>query len=925
MMRAGPYGGSSRRTYGAVSDAVNLAARLMQAAEPGQALASDTIVRATTSAFHWDALRSLRVKGKSRPVSVATLIGPRARGEIHLPDPSALLPMIGRDAEIQQVRSQIEKAIAGQGQIVGVTGEPGCGKSRFLGEVSRLGRERGFTVYGCSCESYGTNHSYLVWQSIFHSFFGVDPSRPLDEQIAGISEQLRAIDPALVARLPLLGVVLGLPIPDNDLTSTFDARLRKTSLEALLVDCLRARAAKLPVMLVLEDCHWIDPISHDLLEAVGRAVADRPVLIVLAYRTPEPPRFPVPRVARLPYFAEVRLDDLTASDAARLIQQKLEHRIGSKVAVSPELIERITTRAQGNPFYIEELLNYLGDQNVNPDDLSAIKASDLPASLQSLILSRLDRMTESQQVTMKAASIVGRSFPLGWLWGVYPDLGDAAEVRSDLDVLSRRELTVPEDPEPDVTYAFKCPVVQEVTYASLLTTARATLHEQLGNYLEQTYQESTDQNVDLLAFHFDHTENLPKRRAYLRRAGEAAQAAYANESAIDYYSRALPLLDDSERAEVTLRLGQVYDIVGNWANADEHYRRARELAEQFDNRLLAARCAFAIGGLLRRQGHYDDALAWLGRAQHDFEESGDVAGVSQTLTEIGVICRLKGDYAAAQAHYDRSLSRLSETKNTRDRLILRATTLKEAGIVASLQGDLAKARSLWEEGLSVSRDADDKPGTANLLNNLGILARRQGQYLSARALHAEALALRRQVGDRWAISYSLTNLGNVSHDLSDLAAARSLHEEALTIQRQLGATQDIARSLHNLANVVRDQGEHVSAHDHYVEALALYLQLGDRWGLAQLLEDLGILTALQDAPERAAWLVGAGAGIRKSINSPLSESESATLEGRLTAARRALGDPAWAEHYRRGLAMTPDEAVAFATDPNSHLAIRDNI
>lgn len=912
LMRTGPYGGTTRRTYGAVGDAVNLAARLMQLAAPWQILATQVIARSTESAFLWQNLPPLRVPGKRGSVAVAAFAGPRPRQGIHLPEQTGMLPLIGRATELDLVRTQMRDALAGQGRIVGITGEPGCGKSRFLGEAMRLGQEYGFSVYGCGCESYGMNHSYLVWQSIWQAFFGLDLAMTPDGQIAALEEQLRAIDPALVSRLPLLGPVLGLRIPDNDLTRTFDARLRKTSLEALLVDCIRERATATPLLLVLEDCHWIDPVSHDLLEVLGRAIADRSVLMVLAYRPPEPPRLPAPRVSELPYFTALRLDDLSQAEAQRLIQLKMQQIAGADVAVSPDLAKRIVARAQGNPFFIEELLNYLRDLGVGPADLEAIERLDLPTSLQRLVLSRIDRLSENEQVTLKAASIIGRSFPFRWLWGVYPDLGDTDEVRSSVTALTGRELTVPEESEPNLTYAFKNPVTHEVSYASLLSATRATLHRQLGRFLEQQDADSLSQRLDLLAFHFDRSNDLAKKREYLRRAGEAAQDAYANESAIDYYRRLLPLVDGLERAEVTLLLGQVLDVVGNWTEASDRYRQALELAEQVGDRPLCARCRFAVGRLRRRRGRHEEALECLDQALDDFQQADDPAGASQILTEIGIVHRLRGEYARARTCYDRSLRLIEAAGDSTERLALRATTLKEAGTLATQQGNLELARHLYLDSLATLRDAGDKTGIANLLNNLGILARWQGDYQAAHASHSEALAIRRQVGDRWAISYSLTNLGIVAHNLGDLTSAQALHEEALTIQRQLGANQDIARSLHNLANVARDQHQYDRARSLYDEAFSLYRELGDQWDVAYLFEDLGILMAMQSRPERAACLVGVGAAVRQSMNTPLSEADSEQLRSRLAPFRSALGDAAWEQYSREGMNMSQEEAAKMA-------------
>jgi predicted ATPase len=243
-------------------------------------------------------------------------------------------------------------------------------------------------------------------------------------------------------------------------------------------------------------------------------------------------------------------------------------------------VERITARAEGNPFYIEELLNYLQDRGADPRDLRSLEQIELPTSLHSLILSRIDQLSERQVITLKVASVIGRLFRAAMLWGAYPQLGDHGQILFDLENLSRIDLMAPEPAEPELTYLFKHIITQEVTYESLPYATRAALHEQIGGFIETSFPTAIDQYVDLLAFHFERGQNDEKKRKYLVQAGQAAQANYANIAAIDYYRRALPLLSAAERGAVLLKLGQVLELVGQWGEAGEIYRQALELAEQ---------------------------------------------------------------------------------------------------------------------------------------------------------------------------------------------------------------------------------------------------------------------------------------------------------------------------------------------------------
>ena len=254
-----------------------------------------------------------------------------------------------------------------------------------------------------------------------------------------------------------------------------------------------------------------------------------------------------------------------------------------------------------------------------------------------------------------------------------------------------------------------------------------------------------------MAFHFDRTGNDPKRREYLLRAGRSAQQNYAGAVAVDYYRRALPLLEESERVETLLRLGQVLEIMGKWTETETAYNQALDLSVQLGDRLGQARCEIALGELNRKQGAYDDAVEWLERARGEFESVGDAAGIGQVL------------------HIE--------------------------GSIAAEQGDYLRARDLYERSLAVRRRLDDRPQIANLLNNLGIVARSLGDFDEALATYEESLAIRRALNDRRAIAVSLNNLGNLARYRENYEEARARLEEAVILQREVGDRHYLANAL----------------------------------------------------------------------------------------------------------------------------------
>jgi adenylate cyclase len=868
-MRTGSYGGTNRRAYSTLGDDVNLAARLMQNATVGEALVTSRVQKASADAFIWEELAPLRVKGRSQPVTVLRLIAEQKRRITHLYESKYALPMVGREAELALIEEKFDQTSSGRGNIIGITAEIGMGKTRLMVEVIRIARRRNIIGYSGECQSYGTTTSYLVWQNIWRGFFGLDPAWTLTEQIQQLERELFRINPALFPRLPLLGTVLNLQIPDNELTATFSAKLRKESLEGLLVDCLRSRASGTPLLLLLEDCQWIDPLSHDLLDIISRAVADLPILIAFAYRPPELRQWVTVGVRQLPHFTEIALTNLQTEEVGKLVSQKLAQVYGEKTELLPALVERISARAEGNPFYLEELINYLHDRGINPQQPDVLQQVDLPTSLYSLVLSRIDQLSENQRTLLKMASVIGRYFHVAMLWGISNQFGDEQLVHQDLDILNKLELTLLDTPEPELAYLFKHVLTQEIAYETLPFATRAILHEQIGQYIEKTYESVLNQYVYLLAHHFEHSESIDKKRDYLLRAGEQAQANYANRDAVSYYERLLPLLPDEKQLDIFLKLGQVLEIEGNWPAADERYRRALKLAEQYQDKQKQGLAQFAIAEILRKQSRYSEAAIGYEKARFAFEEIQDQGGVAKILSSFGTL--------------------------------------------GAQQGKFDEAERLYHSALEIRRTLNHPPEIANIINNLSLVAELRGDLASARALQEESLSIRREVGNKWYIANSLSNLGLIILGQGEVSEARSRLEEAIALLRETGDKWAIANTLNNLALALSDQGDYVTSYKYYEESLLLNKELGDQRALAYVLEGIGVLISQRgDLPKNALQIVAGAAAIRQSIGAPLSSAEQTKLDQMLAPARQSLTEDGAAEAWNVGLASTPEQAITLA-------------
>lgn len=623
-MCTGTYGGHSRFTYAVVGDDVNLAARLMARAQPGEVLISSRVFKAISSdarlkasGLNFEPRAPIRFKGKSEPLPVFAIFGAQSRRAIQFQEPVYTLPMVGRQTELATIEEKMDLVLAGQGQAVGITAEAGLGKSRLIAEASQLARRKGLVGYGGACQSDGLNTAYLVWGPIWRAIFEVNPDAPLRRQIRNLEGMLEELAPARIESLPLLNPILGLSIPDNDFTTGLEPRFRRSNLEALLLDCLSAAVSlageRGSLFLVLEDLHWIDQASADLLESMIREIPGQRVLILLAYRPVEVNQAKIKALESLPYFTKISLSELSPEETELAIRAKMIQLYPEwQGAVPQKLIQKVIIQAEGNPFYAEELLNYLHDRDIDLHDTQSLETLELPTSLHSLVLSRIDQLASHQQLTLKVASIIGRLFRFDHLQEYYPELGSAEATHRDLEVLARLDLTPVETPEPELSYLFRHIITHEVTYEMLPAVTRMALHELYARYLEEKAGANVIPFVDRLAYHYDHSDNLPKKLEYLNLAGDAAVSRFLNEEAIRYYQRAITLITAQEKPEtyqalaavVGEKLGDILHLITRYAEAREAYQNALAC--------LAVTEIVSRANLTRKIGN-----AW--RDQHDFE------------------------------------------------------------------------------------------------------------------------------------------------------------------------------------------------------------------------------------------------------------------------------------------------------------------
>ena len=827
LVVVGRIGDDLRMDYTAVGDTTHLASRVQGLAEPGTILITEGTHRLVNGYVQTVNLGPVSVKGRSERVRVYSVIGRRrGRTRLEVSVERGLTELVGRERELAVLHECLARVRAGRGQVVGLVGEPGVGKSRLLYEFRQSLESERVTWLEGHCVAYGQTTPYLPIVGMLRTNFQIEE----DDNPLQIHEKLRQgihqLDPALDGILPFLGDVFGLPGANEALKHLDPKDKRQKTFEAIRTLTVTGSQQRFHV-LILEDLHWVDPMSEDYLAFLTASLAGVPVLLLTTQR----PGYTV-RWADKTYYTQIALDLLGERETETLVAALLGTR-----HLPSDLVRFVRDKAEGNPLFMEEITASLLERGMllrrNGEVLWAGSAPvDFPATIQDIIRARIDRLEEPVKRTAQAAAAIGREFGLRLLTRIAEV---AVNVQHHLETLTRAELIHETRFFPELEYIFKHAVTQDVAYQSLLAKRRKDLHGAIGRAVEDLYADRLDEHAPILAYHYARSEHQEKAIKYALRAGDQAARLYANAEATTYYeqalamARALPSSPEAQCCEIdaALKLAGVGMTRQHIERDQRNVERARALAEQLQDESRLAEALYWLGRLQYVLGEPAKAIEYAARSLEIADRLGDenLAAPPVNLMARGY---WRSDPPKARRMIERSVEQMSRLGHKGEE----ATALGFAAMLFAAAGEFDRAMVYADRGLALAQEIQNPLAEAAAYMYRGTLHDQRGENAPAIADYEYATRIAEGAGDLFRVYIVKFWESRAQTRAGDASRGRNLAEEGFALAERIGTRFVLAHGKVGFAESLLDLGELDEACRVSREAILLSEESGDGFGAA---------------------------------------------------------------------------------------------
>ena len=820
---AGDIGPRYRRTYTVMGDAVNLAARVMAKARPGQILATSSILDAAGIRFETQPLEPFMVKGKKDPIT-AYLVGPIADVQVRSDEDD--LPLVGRQDEIAAIDEAMERARAGEGRTIEIVGPPGIGKTRLLRELRA--RAEAFEHISATCELYSAGTAYTPFRSLLRDALGIDHQASGDEAAQDLLIRVSAVDPDLLPWLPLLAIPIDAQVDPTPEVDALGQEFRRGKLEWAVARLLRHMYEGRPVLVTIEDAHWMDDASSALLSTLISGIAVGPWLVAVTRRDEET-GFVAPEGDG---FVTLRPEPLGPVARRALLEAASED-----APLRPHELDVVADRSGGNPLFLRELLQAAH---------AAGGVGDLPSSVDGIVTAQIDRLPPSDLRLLRYASVLGSSFT-DELVGALLAGEDGVIDRAAWHRLE--EFVAPDGPG---AHRFRHALMRDAAYEGLSFRRRRELHARVGDAICEGVTDE-DEASELLSMHYFFAQRYEPAWRYSVMAGNRAEAKFALVQAADFYLRAIDAarheggIADEEIAKLWETIGNFRERLGQYDLANEAYAAARALVT--DDAIRLAQLYLKHAWVAESQGRYASALRWAARGLRAVEGRDDDDAVRERAQLECCYGAVRQDQAKQKESVTWLRRAIDDAERVDDNRTLAHTyflldwSLIDAG---EQKEPVYSARSL-----EIYTEMGDLGGQSAIWGNSGVFAQWGGRWDEAVDLFGKARDAKERIGAVVDAALAVSNMGEIYSDRGLLHEAHAMFKEALRVHRAAEFQMGIGFAISNLGRVAYRMGELDEAAGPLEEAGRIFEQIGMESEVLETEARKGELLALQRRPADA--------------------------------------------------------------------------